>query len=257
MCACYVYGVVRESDTATALGDLPAVGNPNAPVTFVPHRAIAAVVSEIPTDRPLGAPEDLQAHARVLNTLAAAEAPVLPFRFGTVVEDAQSVAENVLASGYDAFVAALERLKGCAQFTLKAQYNQEAVLREVLDERPDIVKLREELEKLSGEAGYYQRIELGQLVAEAVAAKGDADAALVQKCLAPSAVATAVSESSSEDGLVDASFLVEDARRTDFEEAAEDLARRLHGRLRLQLLGPLAPYDFVANAMGDRGEEEG
>ncbi len=255
MGACYVYGVVRESDTTTTLDDLPAVGDPKASVTFVPHRDIAAVVSQVPTDRALGAPADLQAHAAVLNTLAAAEAPVLPFRFGTVLEDARSVADDVLTSGYEAFATALERLKGHAQFTLKAEYDQEAVLREVLEERPDIGELRQKVHTLPDDAAYYQRVELGQLVADAIAVKRDADSAEIHRRLAPSAVATAASEPSSEDGLVNASFLVENTRRADFERAAEDLARHWHGRVRLQLLGPIAPYDFVADAMGERGEE--
>ena len=254
MGACYVYGVVRESDTTT-LEDLPAVGDPKASVTFVPHREIAAVVSEVATDRPLGAPEDMQAHAGVLNTLAARAAPVLPFRFGTVVEDTKAVAEDVLTSGYETFVTALERLEDHAQFTLKAEYDSEAVLREVLDERPDIGELRESLKNLSDEAAHYQRVELGQLVSDAVAAKRDKDAAEIHQRLAPSAVATATSPSAAEYGVVDASFLVAEANRAAFEQAAEDLARRWHGRVRLQLLGPLAPYDFVADAVGDRVEE--
>ncbi|MDF3293025.1 GvpL/GvpF family gas vesicle protein [Streptomyces silvisoli] len=252
---CYVYGVVPESDTFTGLDDLRAVGDPEVSVTLVRHRDIAAVVSDVATDRPLGSPEDLQAHAGVLNALAAKGAPVLPFRFGTVLKDAQSVASEVLTGGHDAFVVALERMKGHAQFTLKAQYDQDAVLWEVLDERPEIRELRERLNKVSDEAAYYERIELGQLVAEAIAAKRDADSAEIHQRLAPLAAATATSEPSSEAGLVDASFLVEDRRRNTFERAAEDLARHWHGRVRLQLLGPLAPYDFVADAMGDREEE--
>jgi hypothetical protein len=31
----------------------------------------------------------------------------------------------------------------------------------------------------------------------------------------------------------------------EFDDAVEDLGRDLAGRVRLRLLGPLAPYDFV------------
>ena len=58
------------------------------------------------------------------------------------------------------------------------------------------------------------------------------------------------------EGLVNASFLVEDERRTAFEQAAEELAKYWNGRVRLRLLGPLAPYDFVADAMSPAKEPE-
>jgi hypothetical protein len=38
---------------------------------------------------------------------------------------------------------------------------------------------------------------------------------------------------------------VERKRAHEFEEAVEQLGAELHGRARMRLLGPLAPYDFV------------
>src|SRR5689334_783301 len=79
--ACYVYGIVGQPDAGhdadSTVGQLPAVGGDSeARVEFVRHRDIAAAVSPLHTDRPLGRPEDLRAHAGVLNTLAASGAPV-------------------------------------------------------------------------------------------------------------------------------------------------------------------------------------
>jgi hypothetical protein len=254
MNACYVYGVVAEPDASERIGELPPVGaEPDAGIGYVRHGGIAAAVSAVSTQRPLGTPEDLRAHARVLDTLAATGAPVLPFRFGTVLDDEQVVADNVLTSGHDAFTAALERLRGRAQFTVRAEYEQDAVLREVLAERPDLVELRDALAGLPQEAGRYERVRLGELVAEAVAAKRAVDAAELERRLSPAADAAVVKEPVTEDGVADGSYLVSDTLRAGFEQAAEELARRWHGRIRLRMLGPLAPYDFVADAMG-RGD---
>jgi hypothetical protein len=253
MIGCYVYGIVPETQTSADVEDLPAVANTHGKISFIRHRKLAAVVSDVPTDRPLGAPEDLRAYAKVLDTLAATGAPVLPLRFGTVITDAQSV-DHILTEGYDHFMTALERLQGYVQFTLNARYAQDAVLREVLDERPGISQLREEIKDLPEEASYYQRIQLGQLVAEAVSNKRDMVSTEIQQCLAPLAADTATSPPTADDAVVDVSFLVRHTHRAAFEQAAEDLARRWHGRIRLRLLGPLAPYDFVADAMTDSGE---
>ncbi|MFF4228946.1 GvpL/GvpF family gas vesicle protein [Streptomyces sp. NPDC001820] len=250
----YVYGVVRESGATTEVEALPTVASADAQVTYVRHRGIAAVVSKVSDDRPLGTPDDLRAHAQVLDSLAAGSEPVLPFRFGTVLRDAQAVTDELLVGGYDDFMTALDRLEGSAQFTLRARYVQDEVLREVLDEQPQAQRLREELKHMSEDAGYYRRIELGQILAEAIADKRDMDAGEIDRCLAPLAVAVAPEEPGAADAVADVSFLVDAKRRAAFEEAAEDLARRWHGRIRLRLFGPVAPYDFVTEAMAGLGE---
>jgi hypothetical protein len=254
--ACYVYGVISDEGGDQAVKDLPAVGAPDSPVTFVSDRGLAAVVSEVPTDKPLGTPDDLRAHARVLDALAASGLPVLPLRFGTVVRDERAVADELLSEGHDDFTWALDRLRGSAQFTLRARYVQDEVLREVLDEQVEARRLREELEGLPESAGYDLRIQLGQLVVEAIGAKREADAREIEHRLSPLALAVATAEPDSAEGVVNAAFLVEDKKREAFEQAAEELARQWHGRVRLRLLGPLAPYDFVADALR-QGEEVG
>ncbi|AUA09600.1 gas vesicle protein [Streptomyces sp. SID8382] len=255
--ACYVYGVVMGDRADESVKGLPAVGDPDAPVTLVRHGGQAAVVSEVPVDKPLGTPEDLRTHARVLDHLAAQGSPVLPFRFGTVMPDIAAVTDELLTEGHDDFARGLDRLRGRAQLTVRARYEQDAVLHEVVTEQPEARRLREELRGLPEEAGYEQRIELGRLVMDSIAAKRSVDALELDRRLAPYALASVSEEPASSEGLVNASFLVDDAKRQAFEEAAEQLAEHWHGRVRMRLLGPLAPYDFVADALleGKEGDE--
>ncbi len=67
--------------------------------------------SEISVDRPLGTPEDLQAHAHLLDGTSGV-APVLPLRFGAVMTDDTAVEEELLAAHADEFAAALQELEG-------------------------------------------------------------------------------------------------------------------------------------------------
>jgi hypothetical protein len=249
--ACYVYGVVAEPEDRTSALDLPGVGNPEAQATFVRHRGIAAVISAVPTDRPLGTPEDLHAHARVLDTLAASTTAVVPFRFGTVLPDVRTVVEELLDEGRDDFAEILKRLHGQAQFTLRARYVEDAVLLEVLAENPAIARLREEVAAKDEDASYYQRVELGRAITDAIAGKRHTDAAEIQRRLAPFAVATTTAEPAVAEGVVNASFLVPQDKWAAFEKAAEELAVHWHGLIRLRLLGPLAPYDFVDEAASE------
>jgi hypothetical protein len=47
------------------------------------------------------------------------------------------------------------------------------------------------------------------------------------------------------DHVVDLALLVPREGVGSFEQAMEDLAAELHERIRLRLVGPIAPYDFV------------
>ena len=46
---------------------------------------------------------------------------------------------------------------------------------------------------------------------------------------------------------MDVAVLVDDDRRDEFEQQLEDLAEAVHERIRLRLVGPVAPFDFVGD----------
>jgi hypothetical protein len=73
-------------------------------VQVVRSGAIAALVSEIDLAHPPGRPEDLRAHQQLLDGAVTAT-PVLPFRFGAAMTDAQAVAEELLAPHEQEFAA--------------------------------------------------------------------------------------------------------------------------------------------------------
>jgi hypothetical protein len=158
---------------------------------------------------------------------------------------------ELLADYEEGFEAALGELAGCAQFTLRARYVADQVLREVLEEQPEVVRVREEVRALPGDSGYYQRIRLGELVAQSMENKRRADSALIVDRLAPFAEDVTSAAPNSGEAVVDASFLVTRDQLVAFETAAERLARDWDGRVRLRLLGPLAPYDFATTVMSD------
>src|SRR2546423_4480141 len=74
----YVYGLVAAETEVPP--DLTGLG-PSGQVSTIKHGQVAAVVSDVPTDRPLGTRDDLMAHEAVVDTLAAVST-VIPMRFG-------------------------------------------------------------------------------------------------------------------------------------------------------------------------------
>ncbi|MCW2948245.1 MAG: hypothetical protein JWR24_4962 [Actinoallomurus sp.] len=238
--ACYVYGIVpgdvESTPDARGLGDRP--------VTVVRHGEIAALVSEIHPDDAIGTPQDLKAHDELLNATVI-EAPVLPLRFGAVMTTPEAVAEELLAPHHDQFLAALEELEGRAEYIVKGRYVERAVLTELLAENDEAARLREEIGDTTEDATRDVRMRLGEIIQQGLAAKRDADTDRFMQALSPHSVATAVREPTHEQDAVHVALLVETARRSDFEDALDGLARGWEERIDLRLRGPLAPYDFV------------
>lgn len=238
--ACYVYGVVtRDADVP---GDL--AGLDEAVVELVPHGDIAAVVGLIEVERPPGRRKDLVAHSAVVDALAAV-GPVVPVQFGSVLPDPGSVVEDFLAPHHDRFAGLLEELAGRAQFNLRATYNEAAVLAEVVAQDPEIARLRERTRDVPEEVAYPDRVRLGELVAHAMEAKREHDGNVILDAVLPHAAAHNTRSGSGVEQVVDVAFLVDDEQREAFEDVLEQLAEAMHERARLQLFGPLAPFDFV------------
>jgi hypothetical protein len=241
MTARYVYGLV-SADTELP-PNLDGLG-PSGRVSTIAHERIAAIVSDVPTDRPLGTRDDLIAHERVLDTIAERSA-VLPMRFPAVVEE-EGVVQELLAPHQDRFVEALARVDGLVQFTLKGRYEQDAVLREIAQADEEIMALRERVRDLPEDASYYDRIRLGELVVNAMKERRDADGRRVLERLQPFATDISTRPVAQPDDVLNAAFLVARDQVKQFDDAVEDVGRELAGRVRFRLVGPLAPYDFVS-----------
>lgn len=237
----YVYGVV---DSASEVESIDLVGLDDARVRLVRSGEVAAAVGIVTLDRPPGRKRDLVAHSRVLDRLAAT-GPVLPVQFGTVLLSAADVRAELLESREDELLSMLADLSGRLQLTVRGRYNEQAVLAEVVAENAQIAQLRERTRELPDGVAHGDRVRLGELVAHALGAKREQDAAVVMDVVLPHAVAYAQRDGTGVDHLMEVAFLVEEESRGAFEDALEAVAEALHERVRLQLLGPMAPYDFV------------
>jgi len=241
---CYIYGIVPADVEPTP--DAVGVGDPPGRVEAIRHGKIAALVSEIDASKQLGSPEDLTAHQRLLDA-AAKDAPVLPVRFGAAMTSPDAVAEELLAPAHDEFAAALGELEGRAEYVVRGRYVEDTVLREVLSENSEAASLRDEIRAAGDEdATRDLRIRLGEIVNEAVTAKREADTRALGDGLAPHCVASKVREPIHEDDAANIAVLAETGKQADLEEALSEVARDWEGRVELRLLGPMAPYDFVA-----------
>lgn len=242
----YVYGIVPAD--VEVQPDAEGVGDPPGKVDMVSHGDIAALISAVPTDEALGRPEDLTAHAALLDG-AAAEVPVLPMKFGGVLAGREQVTEELLAPHHDEFVGALAELEGRAEYLVRGRYHTDTVLGEILRENPELDRLRERIRETSQDASRNERISLGEAVNNALAAKRAADTSTAMNALGDLDLTVTSREPTHEEDAVHLACLARTDQQSDLEAALNRLAEQWTGRVDLRLLGPLAPYDFVVSAV--------
>jgi Gas vesicle synthesis protein GvpL/GvpF len=241
----YVYGIL-PGDVEVEPG-AAGVGDPPGEVRVVRHRGLAALVSDIEPDQPLGRPEELIAHEELLDATAA-DVPVLPLRFGAVVTNDDAVAEQLLGAHYDEFSAALRQLEGHAEYVVKGRYVEDAMLREVLAEDPQAAQLADQITGADPDATRQLRMQLGEIINNAVAAKREQDTRAVGDAVTRLAAASVVRPPTHELDAVYTALLVESSAAPDLEQAVQRLASDWDGRVELRLIGPMAAYDFVGTA---------
>ncbi len=236
----YVYGLI-SADTPLPDG-LTGLG-PSGQVWKISCGNVAAIVSDVPEERRLGKRRHLLAHEAVVEAVAA-ESTILPMRFGAVITE-DGVTNELLAPHQEYFAGVLEELEGRTEYTLRGYYDLEAVLPDIIQSDADMRALHQRVRGLSEEAGHFDRIQLGELIAKALKVRRQQDAQDILEALAlPYVVMRKVYDPEQDDDVVNAAFLVERARQQEFENAVYEVGGRLP-MVRLKLAGPLAPYDFV------------
>ena len=249
--AVYVYGII-PADTEVEPG-AKGVGDPPGDVRLVRHRDLAAMVSDVDIDKPLGRPEDLVTHEELLDATAG-DVPVLPLRFGAVVTDDEAVALELLDAHYDEFSGALKELEGRAEYVVKGRYEDQAVLREVVDGNEEAAGLREQIKGTDEDATRDQRIRLGEIVNNAVGEFRERDTRALGDAMDGHVEASFVREPTHELDAVHTAFLVKTDEAPGMERALDKLARDWEGRVQLRLIGPMAAYDFVGTTQPSSGE---
>lgn len=235
----YVYGVVGRG------GAIPrGTGVLHRRLHVVENDELAAIVSNAPAGEIAAGREELMAHARVLER-AQKRGVVLPMRFGFVMPDEEAVREELLEGYHDELLLQLRELEGTAELHLRAVYDETALMREITRAHPDIAQLSAALRDQPIDATYYEQIELGQKVAQAIERMASVDRSAILDVLAPLALALEVNEPEYERIAANVAFLVEETQMPMFDRAVDELGDRYAGRLMFKYTGPLPPYSFV------------
>ena len=241
----YVYAIVPADHSVPSVRGVDDVA-----VETIAHDDLAAVVTRFALERPPGRKAELVAHSRVVDALAEA-GPVVPVRFGSVLEHHPEAVHELLAEQAEVARETLHHVAGKVQLNLRVSYVEEQVLQEVVREQPRVADLRERTRGLPEGAVHPDLVELGELVSAALEAKSAADAELVIQAVQRHEVELVERAGGGLDHVIDLALLVDEERLEAFEQMLEEQAEATHGRLRWRLVGPVAPYDFAGGVSWD------
>ncbi len=239
----YVYGIVRAQDWASS-GPFhqPALPGGDTPrIVWSGDRGV--IVSSMPMGEIDPTRRNMMAHTKILEE-AMAMGPVLPVRFGTLADRPEMLGQVLEAHSTD-LESLFMRIAGRVELGVKVFWNMERLFTEISEEDTKIRQLRDKLAGTSEAQSYYQRIDLGRRIEDALAVKRDQEAAELMALLEPLAVEIETPAVTEDRMILNGAFLVEASREAAFDAVVEDIKARQEERVTLRYVGPVPPYSFV------------
>ena len=236
----YLYCVVQpESTTGLALK-----GIESRAVSMVADGDLGVLVSPSAVKRYRLSRQYTLAHEAVIEQAMAA-GTVLPIKFGTVAETETAIIEKVLHERGDDLRRLMAEMRNRVEVGVKVLWVQERIYADVVERSPDIRELRDRLAGLPASEGYYDRVRLGEMVEAELTDRRQEDAEVVMEALSPLAIDTRRNDVYGEMMILNAAFLIDRDRTTEFEAAVEAVDKKMGGLVTIKYVGPLPPFNFV------------
>jgi len=246
----YLYAILADEVES----DLGPVETPHgsAPVMGIRAGGLTALISPH-TGPPIErlSREDilraLVAHQGVIEQVMANH-PMLPVRFGTVL-DSEDTVRQVLSTFRRRLGRALGDIAGAVEIDLSATWELPEIIGEIKEE-PLVAALAGAAGEDGGQAGLATRIEAGKLVHEALERRREAYRHGAVDTLRPLVRDMHRNPVPAEDLVLNLALLVDRERLVEVDAAVDGLASEWDGRVAFRYVGPLPPYSFATVVLG-------
>jgi len=236
----YIYGIVEEPQHRR----FSFTGVGSADVYTINLEQLAAVVSDTEFTEIDPTRKNVQAHTIVQEALLK-KYNLLPMSFGMVAADEGEV-HRLLEDNYDGLLGELHRLAGKIEVELKVYWEQEAVINELQGENAELTRLKAKINSASSPVEVQNLLSTaGKLVESIVQDWKTRYAELVYAILQELSYEAKVNNPVGIKNLLNASFLIEKSRESEFKEQVYKLDTKFQGKMNFKYVGPLPPYNFV------------
>jgi gas vesicle protein GvpL/GvpF len=249
----YVYCIIKSKERRSF--GLLGIGARGDDVYTVHYEDLAAVVSNTPIMVYDPTRENVLGHEQVNETVMR-EFTVLPMAFGALFRTEQDIIELLRGTG-DALRDVFTKMEGKLEFGLKVNWDRDKVIAEIERQNEDIRNLKEQITARTGST-YFARMQLGRLVEAALTEQTDIYVREIYADLRNTAVASRANKTIGDKMIMNAAFLVERERESDFDHQVKIIAAKYEGKLSFKYSGPWPPYNFVHIRLKlERGEAVG
>jgi len=236
----YIYGIVEEPQ----LKRFSFTGVGEADVYTINHQKIAAVISDTEFSEIDPTRKNVQAHTIVQDELLK-EYTLLPMGFGMVSTSEEEV-RGLLEKNYEGLTSELNRLADMIEVELKLYWDPETIIKEIQGENQELSRLKAKINAASSPGEIRNlMIEAGKLVDNIVLDWKTRYADMVYTVLKELSYETKVNNPVGLKNLLNASFLIDKSRESEFKEQVYTLDTKFQGKVNFKYVGPMPPYNFV------------
>ncbi len=239
----YIYGIIRNSSDVE-FGPI-GIGKRADIVYGIVYKDISAVVSNSPIIQYEARRANMTTHEKVLEAVME-HYTVLPVRFSTISEhDDDSAIKRLLVKDYGKFDEMLRKMDGRKELGLKVLAHENPMYESIIEKYNEIRNLRGKLINLPVDKTHYQRMKIGEMVAEALKKETQNYKKIILDSLTPVADDVKINDNYGEMMILNAAFLIKSSSEPTFDNLVNELDEKYGQLMTFKYVGTLPPYNFV------------
>src|SRR5579864_1494210 len=237
----YVYGILDSKEHLT-FGKI-GIGGAGEPVSTVNYLDIAAVTSKTSVFIFDPTRENALAHEHVIE-IVMKNYTIIPMSFGTVFRTEDDIRE-VLKGIYASLKDVLKQMSGKLEFGLKVNWDRDQIIEELKQHDEEIRRFHHEIIRKQLQSTYFARMQLGRMIDKALAERATQYVREIYEGLRGVCVASRDNQPIGDKMIMNAAFLVDRSRESEFDSIVNKIAKKYGKRLKFKYTGPWPPYNFV------------
>jgi hypothetical protein len=247
----YIYGIIRHSGPLD-YGPI-GIGKRGDLVYAINFRNISAIVSNSPVIIYEARRVNMIAHEKVLEEVMK-QFTVLPVRFSTISEHNDDAGIlRILEKEYAKFDEMLTKMEGKKELGIKVLGNEAPIYESILEKYDEIRSLKGKLMNLPADKTHYQRMKIGEMVAEALKKETANYKNIILDALKPLADDVKINDNYGEMMILNAAFLIKNTIEPVFDKVVNDLDEKYGHLMTFKYVGTLPPYNFVNLVINTKG----
>ncbi|OZU88406.1 gas vesicle protein GvpF [Virgibacillus indicus] len=207
------------------------------------YKDAAMVVAEMPMKIYHPDKDNLMMHQQVISTVMNKKDTVIPISFGNIFHTEEDVIA-LLKSLYPQLETLFPKIKGKIEVGLKAVGKKEW-LQKNINQNDKVMKKKDVVKSKSEAAGYFDRIQLGEMAKNFVKSMRDDIQTNIHDELTPIAEADKLNEPIGEKMLLNAAYLVDREKEAAFDKKVNKLHDIWKDRVDFKYTGPWPAYNFI------------